>query len=127
MTYSPLVTCVVRAGVGELHRDGGETIDCAFVGDVVAAKPAGVTSHSVSVANIGSRLPLSMNEVIAFAPEVCGPVEVFRGEARAGDPGRACADTAVRRSRSATRSTATLEQVLRAMVAPERADSALMA
>jgi nucleoside-diphosphate-sugar epimerase len=84
-------------------------------------------SDWVGVANIGGGLQTSMNDVIAHLSEICGPVQVVRRVASAGDVRHTGADTRVAANAFGYRARTALPEGLQAMVRWEHAKEPALA
>jgi nucleoside-diphosphate-sugar epimerase len=123
MAFSRLVGCALAGGTFHLWGDGEQTRDCTFVGDVVKAMRDAALSDWIGVANIGGGLQVSMNEAIDLLSDICGPVEVVRKAASAGDVRHTSADTSVARSAFGYEPQTTLAEGLQAMVDWQRSQA----
>ncbi len=74
-----------------IHGDGENTRDYVYVGDVVAANLAALTSERVGAYNVGTATETDVNAVFARINELTeAGVEARHGEAKAGEQRRSC-------------------------------------
>lgn len=86
----------------QITGDGGQTRDFTFVGDIVAANLAALTTNFNGALNIGTGVPTSVSEVVSHLMRVAGfasaaeHVEARPGEVRSNylNPARAAANLA---------------------------------
>jgi nucleoside-diphosphate-sugar epimerase len=120
MALARLVAAALTGGAFYLYGDGEQTRDVTFVRDVVTAMRDAAVSGWVGVANIGGGVSVSMNEVVAMVSSLCGPIEVVRQAASAGDVRHTGADTTVAAEGFGYEPRTTLEEGVRAMIEWER-------
>jgi nucleoside-diphosphate-sugar epimerase len=127
MAFSRLVTCALSGGVFEIYGDGEQTRDATFVYDVATAMRAAAVSDWSGVANIGGGVSVSMNQAIAMVSAMCGPIDVVRRPASAGDVRHTSADTQLAKAAFGYRPQTTLSQGLSATVQWARSSEAVLA
>jgi nucleoside-diphosphate-sugar epimerase len=127
MAFSRLVACALDGGVFEIYGDGEQTRDATFVYDVATAMRDAAVSDWSGVANIGGGVCVSMNQVVAMMSPICGPIDVVRRPASAGDVRHTGADTRLAQAAFGYRPQTTLRQGLSAMVEWARASEAVPA
>jgi nucleoside-diphosphate-sugar epimerase len=116
MAFSRLVTSALGGGVFEIYGDGEQTRDATFVYDVAAAMRDAAVSDWSGVANIGGGVRVSMNQAVEMVSAICGPIDVVRRSASAGDVRHTGADTRLAKAAFGYRPRTTLRQGLSAMV-----------
>jgi nucleoside-diphosphate-sugar epimerase len=125
MAFSRLITSALGGGVFEIYGDGEQTRDATFVYDVASAMRDAAVSDFSGVANIGGGVRVSMNQVIAMVSAMCGPTDVVRRPASAGDVRHTSADTRLAKAAFGYRPHTTLRQGLSAMVEWARSSEAV--
>jgi nucleoside-diphosphate-sugar epimerase len=93
MAFSKLIAAWARGTAFELFGDGEQTRDFTYVADVVRALQDAAASGWCGVANVGGGSRTSMRQVLDIFADVCGPVDVVRRPAAAGDVRHTAADT----------------------------------
>jgi nucleoside-diphosphate-sugar epimerase len=119
MAFARLVACALTGRPFSLYGDGAQTRDVTFVKDVVTAMRDAAVSEWVGVANIGGGIRVSMNEVVGMVASLCGPIEVIRTGASAGDVRHTSADTTAAAEAFGYEPRTTLEDGLQAMIESE--------
>ncbi|MGH3948325.1 MAG: NAD-dependent epimerase/dehydratase family protein [Pseudonocardiaceae bacterium] len=128
MAFARLLSAASTGAPFCLYGDGQQTRDFTYVSDVVTAMRSAALSRWTGVANIGGGNRVTMNQVLALARDVIGPIRVTRLPGQHGDVRHTAADTGVARDAFDYRPTVGLYEGLAAMAAAEteRATSAVM-
>lgn len=120
MACARLVDAALRGEAFLLYGDGEQTRDMVYVDDVVAALRAAALSPWTGVANIGTGVPTSLNQLIATVRELAGHVEVIRLPAQLGDTRCISADLTTARQSLGYQPTVRLREGLVRMIESAR-------